>query len=57
MVHEFVARREQTPTVPELRSPLAIQPRNGAQVCHGYVCVAGGNTLRDLVPAYVNNLS
>jgi hypothetical protein len=55
MIHKSAGRSEQTPTVPELWSLFAIQPRNGAQTCHVYVCAACGNTLRDLVPAYLNN--
>jgi hypothetical protein len=55
ITHKLAGRNEQTPTMPELRSLLAIQPRNRAHECAGHVGAACGNTLRDLVPAYVNN--
>ena len=54
-VHQSVGRNEQTPLPPELRSLFPSHVVDGGAMPCECVCAVPANTLRVLVPAYMNN--
>jgi hypothetical protein len=55
IIHKSAGRSEQTHTMPELRSLLAIQPRHGTQKCLDCVCAVPAISWATLFRPCLNN--